>query len=195
VVNGGAGVDTLVLQGPYGSLTLTANVTQIENISILGGGNTSFGEPGTNRHDYVLTTHDVQLRGGRSGADQRFGPARRGEDFTFDGSAETDASYVRLWRPGQGHSDRRPRQRHLLLRRGEVRRRRHVSGGSGYDGMFLRGNYTIDFTALGYTGLFTSIENLTLSCGDRTSATRAAAGPSSTTISSCRTRSSGRGSS
>jgi Ca2+-binding RTX toxin-like protein len=29
--------------------------------------------------------------------------------------------------------------------------------------MFLRGNYTIDFTALGYTGLFTSIENLTLS--------------------------------
>ena len=28
--------------------------------------------------------------------------------------------------------------------------------------MFLRGNYTIDFTAPGYTGLFTSIENLTL---------------------------------
>ncbi|MGZ8285823.1 MAG: M10 family metallopeptidase C-terminal domain-containing protein, partial [Allosphingosinicella sp.] len=30
------------------------------------------------------------------------------------------------------------------------------------DGMFLRGNYTIDFNAPGYTGLFTSIENLTL---------------------------------
>jgi Ca2+-binding RTX toxin-like protein len=28
--------------------------------------------------------------------------------------------------------------------------------------MFLRGNYTIDFNAPGYTGLFTSIENLTL---------------------------------
>ncbi|HEX8481593.1 MAG TPA: calcium-binding protein, partial [Allosphingosinicella sp.] len=37
IVNGGDGGDTLVLQGPYGSLTLTANVTQIENISILGG--------------------------------------------------------------------------------------------------------------------------------------------------------------
>jgi Ca2+-binding RTX toxin-like protein len=37
-----------------------------------------------------------------------------------------------------------------------------VNGGTGYDGMFLRGNYTIDFTAPGYTGLFTSIENLTL---------------------------------
>ncbi|HEY0130546.1 MAG TPA: M10 family metallopeptidase C-terminal domain-containing protein, partial [Allosphingosinicella sp.] len=30
------------------------------------------------------------------------------------------------------------------------------------DGMFLRGNYTIDFNAPGYTGLFTNIENLTL---------------------------------
>src|SRR5688572_21163059 len=28
--------------------------------------------------------------------------------------------------------------------------------------MFLRGNYTIDFNAPGYTGLFTNIENLTL---------------------------------
>jgi hypothetical protein len=45
VVNGGDGVDPMVIQGPYGSLALTANVTQIENISILGGGNTSFGEP------------------------------------------------------------------------------------------------------------------------------------------------------
>jgi Ca2+-binding RTX toxin-like protein len=64
VVNGGDGVDTLVLQGPYGSLALTANVTQIENISILGGGNTGFGEPGTNRHDYVLTTHDANFAAG-----------------------------------------------------------------------------------------------------------------------------------
>ncbi|HYG48317.1 MAG TPA: M10 family metallopeptidase C-terminal domain-containing protein, partial [Allosphingosinicella sp.] len=37
-----------------------------------------------------------------------------------------------------------------------------VNGGAGYDGMFLRGNYTIDFNAPGYTGLFTNIENLTL---------------------------------
>ena len=37
-----------------------------------------------------------------------------------------------------------------------------MNGGAGYDGMFLRGNYTIDFNAPGYTGLFTNIENLTL---------------------------------
>jgi Ca2+-binding RTX toxin-like protein len=37
-----------------------------------------------------------------------------------------------------------------------------VNGGPGYDGLFLRGNYVIDFNAPGYAGLFTNIENLTL---------------------------------
>ena len=37
-----------------------------------------------------------------------------------------------------------------------------VVGGDGYDSFYLRGNYTIDFNAPGYTGLFTNIENLTL---------------------------------
>ncbi len=38
-----------------------------------------------------------------------------------------------------------------------------VPGGpGGYDGLFLRGNYTIDFNAPGYQGLLTSIENMTL---------------------------------
>ncbi|HEX8481602.1 MAG TPA: calcium-binding protein, partial [Allosphingosinicella sp.] len=64
VVNGGDGGDTLVLQGAYGALTLTANVTQIENISILAGSNTAFGEPGTNRYDYGLTIHDANFAAG-----------------------------------------------------------------------------------------------------------------------------------
>ena len=93
IVNGGAGVDTLVVQGPYGSLTLTANITQIENVSILGGNNTSFGEPGTNRYDYVLVTNDSNFA---AGVQARINGSAllEGEDFTFNGSAETDASYV-----------------------------------------------------------------------------------------------------
>jgi Ca2+-binding RTX toxin-like protein len=165
VVNGGAGVDTLVLQGPYGSLALTANVTQIENISILGGGNTGFGEPGTNRHDYVLTTHDANFA---AGVQARINASAllAEEDFTFDGSAETDASYVVYG--GRGKDTLTGGQGHdiFFFAEGRFADGDTVNGGSGYDGMFLRGNYTIDFTALGYTGLFTSIENLTLSCGD-----------------------------
>ncbi|HYG48352.1 MAG TPA: calcium-binding protein, partial [Allosphingosinicella sp.] len=93
VVNGGSGVDTVIVQGPYGALTLSANLTQIENVSILAGSNTAFGEPGTNRHDYVLTTNNANFA---AGVQARINAAAllEGEDFTFDGSAETDASYV-----------------------------------------------------------------------------------------------------
>ncbi|HYI41323.1 MAG TPA: M10 family metallopeptidase C-terminal domain-containing protein [Allosphingosinicella sp.] len=161
VVNGGDGADTLVIQGPYGSLALSASVTQIENVSILGGNNTNFGEPGTNRYDYVLTTNDANFA---AGVQARINGAAllEGEDFTFDGSAETDAKYVVYGGKGKDtltgglgadiffYAEER-------FASGDV-----VNGGSGYDGMFLRGNYTIDFTAPGYTGLFTSIENLTL---------------------------------
>jgi Ca2+-binding RTX toxin-like protein len=161
VVNGGAGVDTLVVQGPYGSLTLTAGITQIENISILGGNNTNFGEPGTNRYDYVLTTHDANFA---AGVQARINASAllEGEDFTFDGSAETDASYVVYG--GKGKDTLLGGLGNDIFFYAEERFASGdtVNGGAGYDGMFLRGNYTIDFNAPGYTGLFTNIENLTL---------------------------------
>jgi len=161
VVDGGASVDTLVVQGPYGSLTLTASITGIENFSILGGNNTNFGEPGTNRYDYVLATNDANFA---AGVQARVNGAAllEGEDFTFDGSAETDASYVVYG--GKGRDTLLGGPGHDIFFYAEERFASGdvVNGSAGYDGMFLRGNYTIDFTAPGYTGLFTSIENLTL---------------------------------
>ncbi|HET9640639.1 MAG TPA: M10 family metallopeptidase C-terminal domain-containing protein [Allosphingosinicella sp.] len=161
VVNGGSDTDTLVLQGAYGALTLTANITQIENISLLAGSNTNFGEPGTNRYDYALTINDANFA---AGVQARINGAAllAGEDFTFDGSAETNANLVVYG--GKGVDTLTgglgndifyyPEERFAT---GDT-----VNGGPGYDGMFLRGNYTIDFNAPGYTGLFTNIENLTL---------------------------------
>ncbi|HYG48510.1 MAG TPA: hypothetical protein VD846_11290, partial [Allosphingosinicella sp.] len=142
LVNGGAGVDTLVVQGPYGALTLTANITQIENVSILAGSNTAFGEPGTNRHDYVLTTHDANFA---AGVQARINGAAllEGEDFTFDGSAETDASYVVYG--GKGKDTLLGGLGNDIFFYAEERFASGdtVNGGAGYDGMFLRGNYTI----------------------------------------------------
>jgi Ca2+-binding RTX toxin-like protein len=161
VVDGGDGSDTLVVQGPYGSLTLTANVTQIEHISILAGSNTAFGEPGTNRYDYVLTTHDSNFG---AGVQARINGAAllAGEDFTFDGSAETNAHFVVYG--GKGKDTLLGGLGNDIFFYAEERFASGdtVNGGAGYDGMFLRGNYTIDFNAPGYTGLFTNIENLTL---------------------------------
>ncbi len=162
VVNGGSETDTLVLQGPYGSLTLTGNVTQIENVSILGGNNTNFGESGTNRYDYVLTTNDANFA---AGLQVRINGAAllEGEDFTFDGSAETDAKFVVFGGKGVDTlTGGLGNDIFFYAEDGRFASGDTVNGGAGYDGMFLRGNYTIDFNAPGYTGLFTNIENLTL---------------------------------
>jgi Ca2+-binding RTX toxin-like protein len=160
-VNGGEGTDTLVLQGPYGALTLSDKVQQIENVSILGGNNIVFGEPGTNRYDYVLTTTDVNFA---AGVQARINAAAllEGEDFTFDGSAETNAHFVVYG--GKGKDTLLGGLGNDIFFYAEERFASGdtVNGGAGYDGMFLRGNYTIDFNAPGYTGLFTNIENLTL---------------------------------
>jgi VCBS repeat-containing protein len=161
VVNGGAGVDTLVLQGPYGSLTLTDNIVEIENISILGGNNINFGEPGTNRYDYVLTTHDSNFA---AGVQARINGSAllAGEDFTFNGSAETDASFVVYGGKGKDTLTGGLGNDIFFYAEERFASGDTVNGGAGYDGMFLRGNYAIDFNAPGYTGLFTNIENLTL---------------------------------
>ena len=93
-VDGGSGVDTLVLQGDYGKgLTLGAEITAIESVSVLAGSNTNLGEPGSNRFNYELTTSDSNFA---AGVQARINASALldGEDFTFNGSAETDASFV-----------------------------------------------------------------------------------------------------
>jgi Ca2+-binding RTX toxin-like protein len=162
IVNGGDGIDTLVLQGNYaGGLILTSNVTLIENISVLGGGNTNFGDPGTNLYDYVITTNDANFA---AGVQARINGAAllAGEDFTFDGSAETNASFVVYGGRGKDTLTGGLGNDIFFFAEDRFTSGDVVNGGSGYDGMFLRGSYTIDFNAPGYTGLFTSIENLTL---------------------------------
>ncbi|HYJ82067.1 MAG TPA: calcium-binding protein, partial [Allosphingosinicella sp.] len=138
VVNGGSNTDTLVLQGPYGSLVLTANVTQIENISLLAGSNTAFGEPGTNRYDYSITTNDANFA---AGVQARINGAAllEGEDFTFDGSAETDAKFVVYGGKGKDTLTGGLGNDIFFYAEERFATGDTVNGGAGYDGMFLRG--------------------------------------------------------
>ncbi|HEX9947593.1 MAG TPA: calcium-binding protein, partial [Allosphingosinicella sp.] len=93
-VQGGVEADTIVLQGDYsGGLVLGDNVLEIENVSLLAGTNTLYGNPGTSLYDYDLTTHDANFAAGIT-ARINGGALLAGEDFTFDGSAETDAKFV-----------------------------------------------------------------------------------------------------
>jgi hypothetical protein len=161
VVRGGEGGDTLVIQGAYGALALTSNVTEIEGLSLLAGSNTAFGESGSNRYDYVITTHDSNFA---AGLQVRVNGAALldGEDLTFNGSAETDASFVVYGGKGKDTLTGGLGNDIFFFAEERFASGDTVNGGSGYDGMFLRGNYTVDFNAPGYTGLFSNIENLTL---------------------------------
>jgi Ca2+-binding RTX toxin-like protein len=165
-VDGGAGNDTLALQGNC-TLTfgtgLVSNIAGLENIALLSGVNTRFGEPGTNRFDYNLTMLDANVAAGQV-LRINGGNLVAGEDFTFDGSAETDGGFVvyaglgtDIFKGGKqtdvfffGDS--------LSYAPGDI-----ADGGEGYDGLFFRGDYTIDFTQPGYAGGLISIENITLS--------------------------------
>ncbi|HYW14845.1 MAG TPA: tandem-95 repeat protein, partial [Allosphingosinicella sp.] len=163
-VDGGAGSDTIVLQGDYsGGLTLDGSVVNIERISMLAGTNTAFGDPGTNLYDYDLTTHDSNFAAGLQVVING-SSLLAGEDFRFDGSAETDAKFVILG--GRGTDDLTGGAGNDIFFfhiNGHFGEGDTVDGGAGYDGLFLRGNYTIDFTQPGYAGALTGLENLTVS--------------------------------
>ncbi|MFL6844372.1 MAG: calcium-binding protein [Allosphingosinicella sp.] len=169
VIDGGANNDTLIIQGNYfGGLTLTSNVTNIENLSILNGANTNVGAPGTELYDYVITTNDATFGAGVQ-ARVNAGALLPGEDFTFNGSAETDASFVIYGGRGVDTltgglgNDIFFFAEKLQFAPGDT-----VNGGAGYDSVYFRGNYTIDFNAPGYAGQFNSIESITLTSASDT---------------------------
>ncbi|HEY5723339.1 MAG TPA: Calx-beta domain-containing protein [Allosphingosinicella sp.] len=163
-VTGGPGTDTIVLQGDYSAgLTLDGSVTEIEAISFLAGSNTAFGDPGTNLYDYDITIDDANFAAGIvakiNGAN-----LLAGEDLTFDGSAETDAKF--LIYGGKGTDDLTGGDNtdiFFFADGGRFAAGDVVDGGDGYDGLILRGNYTIDFTQAGFAGALTNMESLTVS--------------------------------
>ena len=124
-VDGGEGSDDQVaLQGNYaGGVTLTAaNFPGVETFALLPGNNTAFGDPGTNFYDYNVTTlgsfgRNIIVNGNQ---------LRVGEDFTFNGAAETTGSFTFFGGFGTENLTGGSRQRRLLLwSRRPVQRRRH----------------------------------------------------------------------
>ncbi|HYJ81436.1 MAG TPA: calcium-binding protein, partial [Allosphingosinicella sp.] len=164
-VDGGSETDRLVLQGDYGfGLVLLANsITGIETVSMLSAGDDSFSGGGSGLYDYVVTTHDSNFAAGMQARIDGAG-LLAGEDLTFVGSAETDARF--LVYGGKGADRVTGGLGNDIFFFGEEGRFAPgdlVNGGGGYDGLFLRGNYSIDFNAPGYVGAFANLENLTLS--------------------------------
>ncbi len=154
-VDGGEGRDQIALQGDYSEgLTFGTGVTDLESLAILPGDDTRFGDPGTNFYSYDITTVDENVAAGV----QMVVDANRlriGEDFTFDGSAESDGSFFIYG--GSGTDDLTGGANNDVFFFGPQARwgeADEVDGGSGgRDQLALRGDYTIAFGATQLTGI------------------------------------------
>jgi hypothetical protein len=102
IVDGGAGtLDQLGLQGNYGSVGAggaafafgAAHLVNIEMLILLSGSDTRFGDMAGNLYSYNLATLDVNVAAGQQLV-VSFNTLRAGENVTFDGSAETDGSFL-----------------------------------------------------------------------------------------------------
>ncbi|HYD37697.1 MAG TPA: M10 family metallopeptidase C-terminal domain-containing protein, partial [Allosphingosinicella sp.] len=91
--DGGDGRDAFVLQGNYTITLSEADLIGFESISLQSGANTSFGDNSNNFYDFSITTTNGLVTPGQQMI-VNAQSLRVGEDFTFDGSAETDGKFL-----------------------------------------------------------------------------------------------------
>lgn len=156
-VDGGTGTDQIAIQGDYSTqLTLGTGLIGLESLAILPGFDTRFGDPGTNFYDYNIKTVDENVAAGVSFIVDA-NRLRSGEDFTFDGSAETDGSFFIY---GGGGTDTLTggamNDAFYFGESNQFGASDTVFGGGGTDQLGLRGDYTITFGA----NQLNSIENI-----------------------------------
>jgi VCBS repeat-containing protein len=146
--NGNGGTDQIALQGDYsgaGALTLGTGILSVESLAILPGNDIRFGDPGTEFYDYDIATRDANVApGAQMVVDAN--RLREDEDFTFDGSAESDGSFFIY---GGGGIDLltggAKNDVFLFGAQGQWGPDDRLVGGAGLNQLALRGNYTIVF--------------------------------------------------
>ncbi|HEY0012003.1 MAG TPA: calcium-binding protein [Allosphingosinicella sp.] len=164
-VDGGDDRDSLILQGDY-TVTLGAdgvsNVAGIESISLISGGNGAYGDTAGRLYSYDLTMLDGNVAAGGLMKVNGF-HLQAGEDFSLDASSESDAAlqvFAGLGRDdltGGGLGDA-----FIFGHDGRFAAGDRVDGGGGYDVVYLRGDYAIDFNAAGFEGAFTNVESIAI---------------------------------
>jgi VCBS repeat-containing protein len=160
-VDGREGNDQIGLQGNYSgpnALAFGTEVVAVESLVLLPGNDTRFDDTANNSYDYNITMVNENVAAGL-----RFiidaNRLRPGEDFTFNGSAETDGSFLIY---GGGGTDNLTGGSNtdvfLFGAAMQWGASDVVNGGGGTDQLALRGDYVIVFGA----GQLVSIEQMVL---------------------------------
>jgi len=144
---GGAGTDQIALQGNYAALTFGAEVVSIESLAILPGSDARFGDTANNFYDYNITMVDTNVAAGATMVVDA-NRLRLGEDFTFNGSAETDGAFFIYGGGGTDTLTGGSRNDVFYFgENGQFGASDNAQGGAGIDQLGLRGDYTIVFGA------------------------------------------------
>ncbi|WP_324808341.1 Calx-beta domain-containing protein [Sphingomonas sp. LY29] len=144
VVDGGAGArDQIGLQGDYSGGVTLGSINDVELVVMLSGTDARFGDTAGNLYDYRITTTDASLAAGKNLVLQG-NTLQAGEDFTFNGSAETDGSFtvyggfgVDNFTGGSGAAGDG-----FFFGQGRFGSSDVINGGGGLDQLGLQGNFT-----------------------------------------------------
>jgi hypothetical protein len=166
-VDGGTNRDAVILQGDYSAAVAfgkagVSNIVDVDSISLLSGAVTTWGQIGYASWVYDLTMLDGNVAAGATMKINASG-LMWDEWFTFDGSAERDGSFQIY--AGFGRDQIKGGQQNdviIFAQDGRYKAGDEVDAGGGYDVVYLRGDYAIDFNADGFAGKFVNVESIGL---------------------------------